>query len=97
MEHDEHDEQPMSAAPHVAAAAESHKRRAVAAGTAVGEDVGVVGGKPPAGDDGTWTTVTTRRARRRGCVIERMRIALSRSRGAAFYLFYFSLDYRRMA
>eukprot|EP00966_Prymnesium_polylepis_P022577 519446-Prymnesium_polylepis.1 len=36
----------------VAAAAAPHKQRAVAAGTAVGEDVGEVGGKSPAGDDG---------------------------------------------
>eukprot|EP00966_Prymnesium_polylepis_P174835 4046088-Prymnesium_polylepis.1 len=35
MEMPAHDEQPTSAAPCVAAAAEPHKRRAVAAGTAV--------------------------------------------------------------
>ena len=64
------DEQPTSAAPRVAVAAEPHKRRAVAAGTAVGEVVGVVGGKPQACDEGEWTTVTTRRARRQ----ERARI-----------------------
>ena len=40
---------------------------------------------------------TEGRRRRRGCVVARMRIALGRSRGAAFYLFYYSLDYRRMA
>ena len=63
MEHDEHDEQLSRAEPRVAAAAEPHKRRAVAAGTAVGVAVGE-GGKPPAGGEGTWTTVTARRALR---------------------------------
>ena len=48
--------------PRAAAAAEPHKRRAVAAGTAVGEAVGV-GGKPPADAGGSWTTVMSRRAR----------------------------------
>ena len=49
--------------PRVAAAAEPHKRRRVAAGTAV--EAGETGGKPPpAGGEGAWTTVTTRRARR---------------------------------
>ena len=51
------------AEPRVAAAAEPHKRRAVAAGTAVGAAVGV-GGNTAAGDEGTWTTVLSRRARR---------------------------------
>eukprot|EP00966_Prymnesium_polylepis_P250798 5799166-Prymnesium_polylepis.1 len=60
MEHDEHDEQLSRAEPRVAAAAAPHKRQAVAAGTAVGE----VGGKPPGGGDGAWTTVTTRWAQR---------------------------------
>jgi hypothetical protein len=36
----------------------------VAAGTDVGEAVGVAGGKQPAGDEGKWTTVLSRRARR---------------------------------
>ena len=58
------DEQLACAEPRVAAAAEPHKRRAVAAGTAVGVAVGVAGGKLPAGDKGTWTTVASRRARR---------------------------------
>eukprot|EP00966_Prymnesium_polylepis_P067145 1558881-Prymnesium_polylepis.1 len=39
----------------------NHKRQAVAAGTAVGEAVGV-GGKPAAGDEGAWTMVLSRRA-----------------------------------
>ena len=56
------DEQPTSAAPRVAVAAEPHKRRAVAAGTVV--ETGGRGGKPPAGEAGTWTTVLSRRARR---------------------------------
>eukprot|EP00966_Prymnesium_polylepis_P017927 413659-Prymnesium_polylepis.1 len=42
----EDDERPTSAEPRVAAAAEPHKRRAVAAETAVGETFGV-GGRPP--------------------------------------------------
>ena len=50
VEHDEQDEQLPCAEPRVAVAAAPHKRRAVAAGTAVGVAVGV-GGKPPAGDD----------------------------------------------
>ena len=62
------DEQQASAAPRVAAAAAMpHKRQAVAAGTAVGVAVGEggkEGGKPPAGGEGTWTTVVSRRARR---------------------------------
>ena len=62
------DEQQASAAPRVAAAAAMpHKRQAVAAGTAVGVAVGEggkEGGKPPAGGEGTWTTVMSRRARR---------------------------------
>ena len=62
------DEQPASAAPRVAAAAAPHKRRAVAAGTAI--ETGGKGGKLPAGDNGTWTTVTSRRARR----LERARL-----------------------
>ena len=62
MEMTENDEQPTSAEPRVAAAAAPHKRRAVAAGTAV--ETGGKGGKPPAGDNGTWTTVKSRRARR---------------------------------
>ena len=66
METMEIDEQPKSAAPRVAAAAEPHKRRAVAAGTAVGLAVGVGGN----GDEDTWTTVVSRRARR----LERARL-----------------------
>ena len=62
METTQIDEQPTSAAPRVAVAAAPHKRRAVAAGTAV--ETGGKGGKPPAGDNGTWTTVKSRRARR---------------------------------
>ena len=48
-----------------AAAATPHKRRAVAAGTAVGEAVGV-GGKAVTGDEdeSNWTTALPRRARR---------------------------------
>eukprot|EP00966_Prymnesium_polylepis_P195487 4531474-Prymnesium_polylepis.1 len=38
---------------------------------AVGEVVGVVSGKPQACDEGKWTTVTTRRARRQ---VERARV-----------------------
>ena len=66
MEHDERDEHLACAAPRVAAAAAPHKRRAVAAGTDVGEAVGVADGKLPAGGEGedTWTTVLSRRARR---------------------------------
>jgi hypothetical protein len=63
MEMAAYDEQPTSAEPRVAAAAAPHKRRAVAAGTAVGVAVGE-GGKLPAGGEGTWTTVISRRARR---------------------------------
>ena len=48
--------------PRAAAAAEPHKRRAVAAGTAV-ETVDS-GGKTAASGEGAWTTVTPRRARR---------------------------------
>ena len=57
--------QPAVAEPRVAVAAAPHKRRAVAAGTAVGATVGV-GGKLAAGgeDEGKWTTVLSRRARR---------------------------------
>ena len=55
--------QQMHAEPRVAAAAEPHKRRAVLAGTAVEATVGV-GGQPPAGGEGAWTTVLSRRARR---------------------------------
>jgi len=58
------DTQLPSAEPRVAAAAAPHKRRAVAAETDVGEAVGVAGGKQPAGDEGKWTTVLSRRARR---------------------------------
>ena len=54
MEMTANDEQPASAEPRVAAAAEPHKRRAVAAGTAVGAPVGVGGN---GGNEGTWTTV----------------------------------------
>ena len=54
------DEPLACAEPRVAAAAEPHKRRAVAAGTAVGPAVGVGGN----GEEGTWTTVLSRRARR---------------------------------
>ena len=59
------DEQLSRAELRVAAAAEPHKRRAVAAGTAVGAAVGE-GGKAAAGDEGegAWTTVLSRRARR---------------------------------
>eukprot|EP00966_Prymnesium_polylepis_P278717 6438879-Prymnesium_polylepis.1 len=49
------------AEPRIAAAAEPHKRRAVAAGKTV-EKV-VVGWKPPAGEQDEWATVTSRRAR----------------------------------
>mmetsp|Transcript_26897 Transcript_26897/g.72141 ORF Transcript_26897/g.72141 Transcript_26897/m.72141 type:complete len:161 (-) Transcript_26897:77-559(-) len=63
MEMTANDEQPASVEPRVAAAATPHKRQAVAAGTAVGVPVGV-GGKLAAGDNGTWTTVISRRARR---------------------------------
>ena len=71
MEHDEQDERLPCAEPRVAAAAEPHKRRAMAAGTAVGEAVGVFSrGKLPAGGNGKWTTVKSRRARR----LERARL-----------------------
>eukprot|EP00966_Prymnesium_polylepis_P241566 5586484-Prymnesium_polylepis.1 len=46
MEMAAYDEQPKSAAPRGAAAADPHKRRAVAAGKAVGEAVGVGGNRP---------------------------------------------------
>eukprot|EP00966_Prymnesium_polylepis_P101242 2344728-Prymnesium_polylepis.1 len=46
------DEQPAGAEPRVAAAAMPHKRQTVAAGTAVGEAVGVADGKLPAGSEG---------------------------------------------
>ena len=59
----EYDEQTTGAEPRVAAAAAPHKRQSVAAGAAVGVAVGV-GGKPPAGGEGAWTTVLSRRARR---------------------------------
>ena len=57
----------MRAEPRAAAAAEPHKRQAVAAGTAVGVAVGEAdgdGGKPPAEAGDTWTTVLSRWARR---------------------------------
>eukprot|EP00966_Prymnesium_polylepis_P289183 6679634-Prymnesium_polylepis.1 len=44
-------------------ATEPHKRRAVPAGTAVGAAVGE-GGKPSAGDEGSWSLVMSRRAQR---------------------------------
>ena len=55
--------QPVVAEPRVAVAAAPHKRRAVAAGTAVGATVGV-GGKLAAGgeDEGKWTMVLSRAA-----------------------------------
>ena len=97
------DEQPASAAPRVAAAAAMpHKRQAVAAGTAVGVAVGE-GGKTPAVDEGTWTTVMSRRARRQerarlegtACAAARKaaaaRAAATRRTAAAvieFYAFY---------
>ena len=74
-----HDEQPPWSEPRVAAAAAPHKRRAVAAGTAV--ETGGQGGKPPAGDNGTWTTVKSRRARR----MERARLDGTTS-GAIAYM-----------
>jgi hypothetical protein len=58
METMAYDEHLASAEPRAAAAAAPHKRRAVAAGTAVGGAVGV-GGTPLAGDEG-WTTVLGR-------------------------------------
>ena len=65
MEHEmemlAYDEQPAGAAPRVAVAAEPHKRRAVAAGTAVGATVGVGGNGE---DEDAWSTVLSRRARR---------------------------------
>ena len=66
MEARANDAQLACAEPRVAAAAEPHKRRAVAAGTAVGLAVGVGGN----GDEGTWTTVVSRRAGR----LERARL-----------------------
>eukprot|EP00966_Prymnesium_polylepis_P043748 1013928-Prymnesium_polylepis.1 len=61
------------AEPRVAATAEPHKRRAVAAGNAV--ETAAIGGKPLAVDEGAWTTVQSRRARRR----ERSRLGVASS------------------
>ena len=55
MEQEEQEVMELQAEPRVAAAAGPHKRRAVAAGTAV--KAGGEGGNPPEGDGGTWTTV----------------------------------------